>query len=89
LSTLTEVKAEVGERLVAGSHVEDLASNNILRSSRADGAAECLDLSNGVRILIEALLSEGTKKEESSLFVKVLLEDKLVWASVDFFRSFS
>ena len=89
MSTLAEIKAEVGEWLVAGSHVEDLASNNIFRSSRADGAAECLDLSNGVRILIEALLSEGTKEEKSSLFVKVLLEYKFVWASVDFFRSFS
>ena len=58
LSSLTEIETEVREWLVTSPHVEDLATNNILWSSGSDGAAERLDLSDGMRVLIETLLTE-------------------------------
>ena len=35
-----------------------------------------------MRILIEALLAEGSKEVKSSLFVKMLLECKFVWTGI-------
>ena len=42
-----------------------------------------------MRVLIEALLAEGAKEVESSLFVKMLLESEFVWTSIHIFGCLS
>ena len=84
MSALSQVETKVREWLVACSHVEHLTAYYVLWSSRADRAAEGLDLSNGVRVLIEALLAERAEEVESSLFIEMLLESEFVWTGIDF-----
>lgn len=78
LSALTEVHTEVREWLISSPAVHNLSSNEVLWPSRADGRAECLHLTDSVRVLIKPPLAEGTKVEQSTLLIEMRLEDEFV-----------
>ena len=80
LSLLTKVDAIVGERLISSSAVDNLSSDEVLRSTRSDGRAEGYDLPNGVRVLPKPSLAERAKVEQSTFLVEVRLEKELVWS---------
>ena len=78
LSLLAQVDTDVREGLVAGASVRDRPANNVLGKTLADRAGEGLDLTDGVRLLIEVFPAIRTEEVKGATLIEVGLEDELV-----------
>lgn len=78
LTTFSEVHTEVRERLIASSTVGRRTANDIFGAASSNARTESLNLTQSMRVLVEATLTKGAQEVEGSLLVKGLLEDELV-----------